>query len=158
MIDVTTNWWLAVVIAGFFGLLGGLVNEFTSSHTPAELALGRVELWGGKRLHDFGFWASMIVGAVTAIAFLYFLEPKSVTVAGETTREYDGIKLVAAALLVGSGGPAVLKSLRERLLRVQSEATNAAAYRIAKDVDKEGKDSAERLNAISSVLEVPGSD
>ena len=73
MIDVTTNWWMALAVAGGVGLLGGLVNELISSHTEAELRLGRVELRGGQGLYDLGFWASMIVGMVTAVAFLLAL-------------------------------------------------------------------------------------
>lgn len=155
MIDVTTNWWMAIAIAGVVGLLGGLVNELISSHSEAELALGRIERHGGKGLYDLGFWASMIVGAVTAISFLYFLEPKSVTVGDVITREYDGIKLVAASLLVGSGGPAVLKSLRERLLRVQADSVKDAANRIADNPSDEPADQAATIRAISRVLSEP---
>lgn len=99
----------------------------------------------------------MIVGAATAIAFLYFLEPR-VTVDETTIRAYDAIKLIAAALLVGSGGSSVLKSLRERLLRAQLEAINSATNKIAKDAleKRRGLTAEEGLKAISSVLAEPG--
>jgi hypothetical protein len=159
MIDVTTHWYWALVIAGIAGAVGGLVYELISPHTKAELAQGKVELWGkGGGLWDFGSVATMIVGAVTAIAFLYFMEPKSVPENGEIKRYYDVIKLIAAGLLVGSGGPSVLKSLRERLLRVQLETMNEAAKRIAKDTKRASDPikAEEAVKAMSSVLTAPG--
>jgi hypothetical protein len=128
MLDVTNDWWWAIVIAAASGAVGGLVYdllltrqgdsgllELFSRQTPANA--------GSRKYIDVGFLASILVGVVAAVGFLYFLTPEVRTVTGSdgstaVTRVYDPFKLIAASLIVGTGGAAFITAMRERLLKV----------------------------------------
>ena len=129
MIDVTSDWYWAVVYAGVCGAVGGLVYDMLlQRHGDSGLlerwSVQRPDKAGGRTFFDVGFVASVLVGIVAAVAFLYFLPPETTTVTDadgvikDTTREYDPFKLIPAALIVGSGGAAFITAMRERLLKV----------------------------------------
>jgi hypothetical protein len=65
-------------------------------------------------------WASVIVGAVAAAAFLYFLAPTDTTItqngATTITRAYDPYKLIPASLIVGSAGASFISAMQQKLL------------------------------------------
>ena len=72
---------------------------------------------------DLGFSASLILGAIAAVAILYFFPPavEEITIsadgeAPETTTEYDLVKIVALSLIVGSAGPAFLSTAQSRIM------------------------------------------
>jgi len=126
MLDVTDHWWWAVVIAATGGAIGGLVYDLMlTRHGDAGLLelFSKQESKRQKRTYvDVGFLASMLVGAVAALGFLYFMTPEVTTVtnAGKsvTTREYDPFKLIAASLIVGTGGSAFITGMQQRLLKL----------------------------------------
>ncbi|MFL6109193.1 MAG: hypothetical protein ACJ716_05955 [Marmoricola sp.] len=129
MLDVTENWWWAVLIASVAGAVGGLVYDLMLTRLGdaglLEL-LSRQESRGGKRRYiDIGFLASLLVGAVAALGFLYFMTPDvtTVTIKGKsmTTREYDPFKLIAASLIVGTGGSAFITGMQQRLLKLVAQ-------------------------------------
>ena len=129
MIDVTTDWYWAVVYAGVGGAVGGLVYDMLlQRHGDSGLlerwSVQRPDKAGGRTFFDVGFFASLLVGIVAAVAFLYFLPPETTTttdadgVIQDITKEYDPFKLIPAALIVGSSGAAFITAMRERLLKV----------------------------------------
>lgn len=79
--------------------------------------------------------ASILIGGIAAIGFLFFYEPSETSTADGVTRAYDGLKLVAASLLVGSGGSSMLKSLRDRFEKERVQARNEAAGDIAEGAE-----------------------
>jgi hypothetical protein len=131
MIDVTTKWGLAIAIAGVSGMVGGLVydlilDRFGDSGLLEWLKTVKNEN-GGRTYFDVGFAASVIVGGVAAIGFLFFMPPEVrtevVKEAGKAdvskvVREYDPFRLIAATLIVGTGGVSFVKAMRERLLKL----------------------------------------
>jgi hypothetical protein len=128
MLDVTDDWWSAIVIAAVCGGIGGLVYDLLLARfgdsglleRPSRQAPGEA---AGRKYFDVGFLASLLVGIVAAVGFLYFLTPEVRTVTdadgtSDVTRVYDPFKLVAASLIVGTGGAAFITAMRERLLKV----------------------------------------
>jgi hypothetical protein len=128
MIDVTEDWWIAIALAAGCGAVGGLVYDllltrFGDSGLLELFSAPRPSDSGNRRYVDLGFLASVLVGLVAAVGFLYFLTPEVTTAVSadgtaETTREYDPFKLIAASLIVGTSGAAFIKSMQERLLKV----------------------------------------
>jgi hypothetical protein len=127
MIDVTNEWWGAILIAAAAGAVGGLVYELLQARLSDA---GMLERWsthvdGSRSFWDLGFVASVIIGAVSAVAFLYFLTPTETVISTAqstvTTRAYDPFKLIAASLIVGSAGGAFLTAMQERVRRTISE-------------------------------------
>jgi len=128
-----------ILIAGGVGAIGGL---------GAELLLKRADNTGtievphrlkGTNLVDIGFPASLILGAIAAVAVLYFFPPVVEKIAtgasGEqpkVTNEYNVVKLIALALIVGSAGPAFLATAQSRLM----SALNAQKLGTAVDAGK----------------------
>lgn len=128
MLDVTNDWWWAIAIAGGSGALGGLVYDMLLNRHGDS---GLLELFSrqkptkasGRKYIDVGFLASVVVGIVAAVGFLYFLTPEVNTITNaegstDVTRLYDPFKLIAASLIVGTGGAAFITAMQERLLRV----------------------------------------
>jgi hypothetical protein len=128
MLDVTTHWWWAIVVAAVSGAFGGLVYDLALSRQGDS---GLLELFSRQRpsdgtdrtFVDLGFLASMLIGVVAAVGFLYFLTPEMRSVTGadgktSVTRVYDPFKLIAASLIVGTEGAAFLKAMQDRLLRI----------------------------------------
>lgn len=138
MIDVTNSWSRTLVLVALFGAVGGFVYELVLERLNNS---GMLEKWAsvrddqGQRTYwDIGFVASVVVGAVAAVGFLYFLPPETTTVLSAqpggdpvVTRLYDPWKLFPVALIVGTGGVSFIKAMRERVLRVITEERNAAA-------------------------------
>ncbi len=104
-----------IAVAALFGALGGLVFELLQERRRNT---GTVELPGkikGSRFYDLGLFASMLVGAVSAVAVLYFFPPEiRIDAAGEPRVYYDLVNLVALSLIVGSAGGAFLKVAQDR--------------------------------------------
>jgi hypothetical protein len=131
VIDVTTNWWPAIVIAAVCGAIGGLVYDLILDRLGDSGLLegfGRFKDTSGSRSYfDVGFVASVLVGGVAAVAFLFFMPPDVRTVvvkAADTPdvttviREYNPFRLIAGTLIVGTGGASFVKAMRERLLKL----------------------------------------
>jgi hypothetical protein len=132
----TSDYVYMFLITAGLGAIGGL---------GAELLLKRADNTGTieipRRLNasliDLGFPASLILGAIAAVAATYFFPPVVEQMASginggavQTTREYNLLKLVPLALIVGSAGPAFLASAQARLmsaLNAQKVETTAAA-------------------------------
>jgi len=137
---INWSWDMVAVLAvtAACGAVGGLVHELLRTHGKQD---GMLEKPHRKGLYVIlGWGASVIVGAVAAIAILYFISPgQTITTTGTggakiTTSNYDLIKVVALALIAGSAGASLLTSLQSRLAalitaadlsRTQSSAVSA---------------------------------
>lgn len=154
MIDVTSRWWPAILIAGICGMVGGLVYDLILDRMNDSGLLEGVKRFRGKKegdrsYLDIGFVASVLVGAVAAVGFLYFMQPEVrtqvVKVAGEadvttTFREYDPFRLIAASLIVGSGGVSFVKAMRAKLLKALNESRLEILANTADDIAESGHD------------------
>jgi hypothetical protein len=111
---VTTFIWLIAAAVGAVGGLGAELLLQRADNTGTVEIPGRLK---GTRFVDLGFPASLILGAIAAVAILYFFPPVTEKIiAGstgappQTTQEYDLV--VALSLIVGSAGPAFLSTAR----------------------------------------------
>lgn len=152
MIEVTENWWVALLIAGLAGLVGGLIYELLLSRLGDQgmiELLKEVESTDGKRRYfDLGVGASMLVGAVAAVGFLYFLQPTDTLdeTARVIRREYDPFRLVPGSMIVGSAGGVFLSAMQERAKRLVSEATNRSALAALLESEDPDQESANEGN------------
>jgi hypothetical protein len=130
----TIDYVYMLLVAAGVGAIGGFASELLLERARNT---GTIELPGklkDTRLFDIGFPASLVLGAVAAVAILYFFPPTTETVTpatetekASTTVEYDLVKLVALALIVGSAGPRFLAAMQSRvlaLLNAQKAETN----------------------------------
>jgi hypothetical protein len=113
--------WMVVIAAGL-GAIGGLGAELLLQRADNT---GTLEIPGrlrGTRFFDIGFPASLILGAIAAVAILYFFPPvveKVIVEAGKeprTEHEYDLVRLIALSVIVGSAGPAFLSTAQARVM------------------------------------------
>lgn len=133
----TIDYVYMLLIAGGVGAIGGLGAELLLKRADDTGTLMLPSQLKGMHLVKLGFPASLIIGAIAAVAILYFFPPVTATVtpAGNggtptTSHEYDLVKLVALSLIVGSAGPAFLTSAQSRLasaLNAQKADTLTAA-------------------------------
>lgn len=135
-----TNAWSAIGFAALFGAIGGFLAELLIPRGKA--GIGSVELPGPSRkgrLFDLGLLANVILGAGAAVAALWVLPRREVTItaAGLTTtvESYDGLWLIGISIVFGLASGAVLTSLQGRALAVinvqtAQEATVAAETKL----------------------------
>ena len=94
--------WGVVLVTGLAGAAGGLVHA--ASQNPA----GLTDVPGAPPLKK---WKQMLVGALAAVAVLYYAAPK------------PGIEWIAAALLGGYAGDAVMAALAARFTAALAQRT-----------------------------------
>lgn len=108
----------AMVAGAFGGIAFELMQTRFRNHT------GSIEIphrLNSSHYIDLGFWSSIFLGAITALAVLYFFPPETqITVQGssgqsQTTMSYNLVKLIAFSLIVGSAGPSFLTSIQSRV-------------------------------------------
>jgi hypothetical protein len=106
--------------AAVFGAVGGLAYELLQVRSGDT---GSLELPGkrGARYLDIGFLASLIVGAIAAIAISYFFTPEVLvkeTVNGSPAviTKWQIVKVIPLSILVGSAGGAFLDAMRKRVM------------------------------------------
>jgi hypothetical protein len=119
----TVDYVYMLLVAAGVGAIGGLGAELVLNRTEGTGILALPGSTKDKALWRLGFPASVIVGAIAAVAILYFFPPvvEKVVVgphggASETISEYQLAKLVPLALIVGSAGPAFLSTAQSRLM------------------------------------------
>jgi hypothetical protein len=158
MISLNDTWdsILMILAAAGVGAFAGLGAYALQSRAAAE---------ADKKLSAP---ASMLVGGLASVGILYFVSPvvhTSITLpqgSVKETSQYDLLKLVSLAAIVGSAGRAVLTSLQSRVGAAVSEKTSAnmvaeapkaaeaASGKIQADVDK----AQSKLDSLASELQV----
>jgi hypothetical protein len=85
-----------------------------------------------RRYLDLGFLASMVLGAVAAIAIAYFFTPEvQIVEAGKSVTKWQIAKLVPLSLIVGSAGGALLTAMQTSVSARVSEAKLESTRKIA---------------------------
>jgi hypothetical protein len=85
---------IAAVVAG---AIGGFAFELMPAQSQCYLGSIRVpRLSDDKKSFDMGFLSNILLGAVTAVAILYFFPPETKTIMADGTSSYtyDLVKLV----------------------------------------------------------------
>jgi hypothetical protein len=138
-------WMLAA--AAIAGAVGGFGFELMPVHSQCHMgAVGTPHRLKGHSF-DMGFFANILLGAITAVAVLYFFPPETKTVVtdakgvSQTNMSYDLVKLIALSLIVGSAGPSFLSSIQGRLAGALNEQKTELTNKANAQVDKMGKES-----------------
>jgi hypothetical protein len=106
------SFWGMLLVAAAFGMLGGLVYELLIlqgnielPHKPIKEELEQKYPYAAvANLRDWGIFARLIVGATAALALLLILPPQT------------PVALIATAIIAGSAGTAIFRSLQDRIL------------------------------------------
>jgi hypothetical protein len=112
--------WL-FLIAGGLGAIGGIGFELLQTRVGGVTGLLRLPGQGpNQSFVDLGFFASMILGAIAAVAVSYFFTPEvqvKVTVRGVQSirTEWSIARVVPLSLIVGSAGGAFLRAMQARV-------------------------------------------
>lgn len=132
----TLSFWATLLGALVAGAVGGVVYELLILQGNIELphklteeeVTEKYSYAVAKYMYDLGIWARVIIGALAAVAALLVVSPA-------TTFE-----LLATAVVAGSAGTAVFRSIQDRLLAAmaQKDATDAraGADKLAAKVDE----------------------
>ena len=140
MVEVSgwKSWVFMFGLAAILGAVGGLAYELMQTRRrqtgmfeiPRRVgADGRIGYW------DLGGFASMVIGAVAAVASLWIFPPEAVRVikAGVTpARQWDVVKLVGLSLIVGSAGASFLSALQARAIAIVKTQEAATTRKVAK--------------------------
>jgi hypothetical protein len=128
-----------LLVGAAVGALGGLGAELLLKRAGSTGTMAMPHRLQDTNIVDVGFPASLILGAIAAVAVLYFFPPVVEKIASgvngaapTTTNEYDLAKLVPLSLIVGSAGPAFLATAQSRLM----SALNAQRAGTAVDTGK----------------------
>ena len=140
----TADWAYMLLIAAGIGAIGGLGAELVLNRAGGTGMLDLPHSVKESNLISIGFPSSLIVGAIAAVAVLYFFPPvveKVVTstqgAAPTIVSQYDLAKLVPLALIVGSAGPAFLATAQSRLMSaLNAQKAGAAADTAKVQVDR----------------------
>lgn len=123
------------VLAAVLGSIGGLTFELLQTVRGRS---GLLERRGpfGKNHYDLGYLASMIVGAVAAVAAIWVFPPEvKLTVAANgattTTNQFDIVKVVGLSLIIGSAGGSFLVAMQARALALVKTEQAAQTKRVA---------------------------
>jgi hypothetical protein len=106
------SFWVALLATVIAGALGGVVYELLILQGNIELphkltdeeVAEKPQYAIGKYMFDLGIWARVIIGALAAIAALLVLSPST------------AFELLATAVIAGSAGTAIFRSMQDRLL------------------------------------------
>jgi hypothetical protein len=140
----TVDYVYMLLVAAGVGAIGGLGAELVLIRTEGTGILSLPGTTKDTTLWRLGFPASLIVGAIAAVAILYFFPPVIEKViagknggASETINEYELAKLVPLALIVGSAGPAFLSTTQSRLMSaLNAQRADATADSAKAQVDQ----------------------
>lgn len=120
--------WLTLLVTLVAGAVGGVVYELLmlqggieSPHKPTnEETAEKYPYAVIGFMFNLGIWARIIIGALAAVAALFVLSPAS------------AFGLVATALIAGSAGTAIFRSLQDRLTAVIAQKETATTKEAAK--------------------------
>jgi hypothetical protein len=140
----TVDYVYMLLIAAGVGAVGGLGAELVMNRAESSGTLALPGSTKDKAIWRMGFPASLIVGAIAAVAVLYFFPPvveKIVTgtngAPAKTVNQYELAKLVPLALIVGSAGPAFLSTAQSRLMSaLNAQKAEAVAETAKSQVDQ----------------------
>jgi hypothetical protein len=111
--------WLALVATLIAGTAGGVVYELLIlqgnielPHKPTEEEVPKGVV--GDYLKDLGIWARIIIGALAAVAAWFVITPSNT------------FQLVAMAVIAGSAGTSIFRSMQDRMIATlaQKDAAN----------------------------------
>lgn len=158
MIDVTSNWWVALYFTIPLGLIGGFAYELLQARAKGETGWFELPNSPKKRFVDLGVVSSMLIGAIAATVFLIVYPPSETEVVTEgvnsVTRAYSGIGLVAISLAVGAAGSSVLGAFTRAFTKAAEAVNLETILTSLKDLKAKADEAAEAATTDPTRLEV----
>jgi len=112
--------WAALAVTLLGGAIGGVVYELLILHGNVEMPHRLTEAKQMENPHaiasymyDLGIWARVVIGAFAAVASLVVVNPESL------------VKLLATAIIAGSAGTSIFRSLQDRLMAALAQKESA---------------------------------
>jgi hypothetical protein len=139
----TASFWLTLLVALVFGGAGGVVYELLIlqgaiewPHRTSDTELQEPLPYAvAGNLLDLGVWARVIIGGLAAIAAVWILSPET------------ALGLVAGAIVAGSAGTSVFRSLQDRLLATLAQKEAAEVRSTSKLQLQKVSEALQRLEA-----------
>jgi len=127
---------LLFTLAAIFGAIGGFVYDLLQTRSGGDTGAIELPTALSSRYHDWGVFASVIVGAVAAVAAIWLFPPlERVTTSAEgitsTVKEYGYDRLIPLSLIIGSAGSSFLTAFQAKALalvkKAEADQTRAVA-------------------------------
>jgi len=138
---------VGLLITLFAGAIGGVVYELLILQGNIELPHRLTDTEAvdnphavAKFMYDLGIWARVIVGACAALAALLVIEPE------------NSFKLMASALIAGSAGTAIFRSLQDRLLAALAQKDVADLRTINQELDSIVEETRGAFNELKTAI------
>ena len=150
-LETIRDYWIMLAMAVGSGAVGGLAFELLQTRLGQQS--GVFERFAKREEGiDIGGFASIVLGAVAAIAVLYFFPPTITVTEGEvTTTQFDLVQLIALSLIVGSTGGVILQAAQQRVQqRIQSVGTVAQTQvqQVGSVAEEAANEAKEQLNKV----------
>ena len=150
-LETIRDYWIMLAMAAGSGAVGGLAFELLQTRLGQQS--GVFERFAKREEGiDIGGFASIVLGAVAAIAVLYFFPPTITVTEGEvTTTQFDLVQLIALSLIVGSTGGVILQAAQQRVQqRIQSVGTVAQTQvqQVGSVAEEAANEAKEQLNKV----------
>lgn len=107
------NFWIVVAVTAGFGALGGFVYELLAlhgmierPHKPEEGEVDDLPHATHRFVYDLGIGGRLVIGGLAAVVALWVIKPE------------DTFAWLAIAIVAGSAGISVFRSMQDRLLAV----------------------------------------
>ncbi len=128
-LNTTLDYVWLFLVAGAFGAVGGVAYELLQAR-QSEAGTLKLPKWGPDGLR-LGFVASLVLGAIAAVAISYFFTPEIQVKVGEGAAQHietqwQIVKVIPLSLIVGSAGGALLTAMQARVLAQVTEQKKTA--------------------------------
>jgi hypothetical protein len=140
--SISDYFWM-LTAAAVAGAIGGIGFELMPTGSRGRMgAIETPHRLPDSPYFDLGIFANLLLGAITAVAVLYFFPPETRTIVQDATgasqihMSYDLVKLVALSLIVGSAGPSFLSSIQGRLAGALNKQKEADVNTAQDGIDK----------------------
>ena len=139
--------WLTLLITLISGAIGGVIYELLILHGNIEMphkltAAESVENPHAvtQYMYDLGIWARVLIGAFAAIAALLVIDPETI------------LKLIASALIAGSAGTSIFRSLQDRMLAALAQKDVAELRAVNQKLDEVVDETREAFGELKSAI------
>jgi hypothetical protein len=119
---------ILILTAAILGGAGGLVAELLLRENAGRLERPATL----KSFWDLGFWANVIIGGVASLIYFGFFGATSIKQGTETISVYEIRTVLAASLIVGTAGGAVIAAMQTRILATINDEKNKKTLQLAK--------------------------
>lgn len=146
---LTGAFWITLILTFVAGAIGGIVYELLIlqgnielPHKPTKEEAEKYPYAIVEYMYDLGIWARIIIGGLAAVAALLVLSPSTT------------FGLLATAVVAGSAGTSIFRSMQDRLLAAMAQKDAANTKTIADKQDAKVEEARQALADFSHKLTI----